>query len=190
VQEQLPGAPLGGWDELEPWAARRLIELNEQLAGKRVANAPPWPERLYADVFEGHRYVDLALLEHHSAQLLTRCQDAVRRAVDELADPGDIVHWDYTTANVLASGEQITGVIDWDGVCSGDRLFDLVTMFYYTRTPALREHVLARRSENVFAAYLAGMIVRQTAFSLKFHAPGVSGRLIADGLALTEPFAR
>lgn len=116
VQEELPGAPPAGWDSLREPIAARAIALNEQLAGKRVPNAPPWPDRIYSDVLHGHFYVDLAVLKLHSEELLRRCQAAVRRAEGQLTDPGDLVHWDYTTANILARGDEITGVVDWDGV--------------------------------------------------------------------------
>jgi hypothetical protein len=182
VQEELPGAPLPGWRELEPATAAQAIELNERLAGKRVPNAPLWPERILGDVLQGHFYIDLAVLQQHSDQLLRRCRKAVQQAA--LRDPGDLVHWDYTTSNILAVGDAITGVVDWDGVCNGDRLFDLVTLFYYTRTPLLREYVAERLSDAVFAAYLAAVVVRQVAYSLKFHRPDVGRGLIADGLAL------
>jgi hypothetical protein len=182
VQEELPGAPLPGWQELAPSTAARAIELNECLADKRVPNAPPWPERIFADVVHGHFHVDLALLHQHSGELLRRCRKAVEQA--ELRDPGDLVHWDYTTANILAVGGEITGVVDWDGVCNGDRLFDLVTLFYYTRTPLLRHYVRERVTDAVFQAYLAAVVVRQVAYSLKFHPPDVGPGLIADGLGL------
>ena len=95
------------------------------------------------------------------------------------------MHWDYTTANILARGDEITGVVDWDGVCKGDRLFDLVTLYYYTRTQSLRDYVAERLRPAVLAAYLAAMVVRQVAYSLKFHSPDVAPGLIEDGLELT-----
>jgi aminoglycoside phosphotransferase (APT) family kinase protein len=95
------------------------------------------------------------------------------------------VHWDYTTSNILAVDGEITGVVDWDGVCNGDRLFDLVTLWYYTRTPMLRDYVLAHTSQAVHDAYLAAVVVRQVAYSLKFHSPSVSPGLIADALEVT-----
>ena len=186
VQEELPGSPLAGWEPLEPRVATQLVALNEMLVGKRVPNAGAWPERVYSDVFRGHEFVDLSLLERQAPTLLRRCRCAVEAA--ELTDAGDLVHWDYTTANVLEHDGEITGVVDWDGVCNGDRLFDIVTLFYYTRTQSLRDYVLDRRNESVFAAYVAAMIVRQTAYSLKFHGPEVGARLIADGLELSDPF--
>jgi aminoglycoside phosphotransferase (APT) family kinase protein len=182
VMEELPGAPLELWRPLDAASSARVIELNELQAGKRVRNAPPWPERIYDDVLRGHYHVDLEVLRRHAPDLLARCRASVAAA--RLDDPGDIVHWDFTTANVLASGEKITGVVDWDGVCNGNRLFDLVTLYYYTRTAAVREYVLGRLREQIFAAYLAAIIVRHTAFALKFHAPDVGRALIADAREL------
>ncbi len=183
VMEELPSSPLELWQPLDAASTARVIELNELQAGKCVRNAPPWPERIYDDVLRGHYHVDLEVLGRHAPDLLARCRASVEAA--SLDDPGDVVHWDFTTANVLASGGTITGVVDWDGVCNGDRLFDLVTLFYYTRTAALREYVLARLSEQIYAAYLAAIVVRHTAFSLKFHAPDEGRELIADARELT-----
>jgi aminoglycoside phosphotransferase (APT) family kinase protein len=182
VMEELPGVPLQLWRPLDAVPLARILELNELQAAKRVQNAPSWPERINADVLRGHYHVDLDLLGRHAPQLLARCRQAVEAA--DLADPGDLVHWDFTTANVLALAGDITGVVDWDGVCNGDRLFDLVTLFYYTRTPSLRQYVLERVSDTTFSAYLAAVVVRQTAFSLKFHARDIGPELIADALDL------
>ena len=185
VQEELPGTTLADWRPLDDAIARQAIELNERLAGKRVPNAPAWPERIRDDVVRGHHYVDVALLEQESPELLRRCRDALARAEPELADPGDLVHWDYTTSNILAVDGEITGVVDWDGVCNGDRLFDLVTLWYYTRTPMIRDYVLSHTARTVHDAYLGAVVVRQVAYSLKFHPPKVGPELIADALELT-----
>jgi hypothetical protein len=182
VMDELPGKPLTLRQPLDDAATARIFELNELQAGKRVKNAPPWPERIYHDVLSGHYHVDLELLGRYVPELLAWCRHAVETA--DLVDPGDIVHWDFTTANVLTLAGEITGVVDWDGVVNGDRLFDLVTLFYYTRTESLREYVLERVSVAIFRAYLGAVVVRQTAFSLKFHAPGVGPESIADALEL------
>jgi cyclase len=185
VQEELRGEPLPHWQELNDDVATRAIELNEQLARKRVPNAPPWPERLSSEMMRGHYYVDHAFVERKSPELLRRCRDAYKRAEPELHDPGDLVHWDYTTSNIIAVGKEITGVVDWDGVCNGDRLFDIATLWYYTRTPMFRDYVLARTTRTVFEAYVATIALRQVAYSLKFHDASVAPELIADALDVT-----
>ena len=186
AQEELPGETLPDWQALPDDIATRAIAINERLAGKRVPNAPPWPERLRSEILEGHYYVDLTYIHRASPELLERCRGALGRAEAELDDPGDLVHWDYTTSNILAADGEITGVVDWDGVCNGDRLFDLVTLWYYTRTPMLRGYVLARTSRAVHDAYVAAIVVRQVAYSLKFHPPEVAPGLIADALEVTS----
>jgi len=185
VQEELPGEPLPHWQELKDRVASRAIELNEQLAGKRVPNAPSWRDRLRSEVMRGHYYADLAFVERASPELLRRCRDAYTRAEPELHDPGDLVHWDYTTSNIIAVGNEITGVVDWDGVCNGDRLFDIATLWYYTRTPLFRDYVLARTTRTVFDGYVAAVVLRQVAYSLKFHDASVAPGLMADALDVT-----
>ena len=167
------GRDRGSRDRAERAAGRQASSERSAVAGADLS-----------DVLRGHFYVDLAVLELHSEELLRRCQASCPRAEGEFADPGDLVHWDYTTSNILAGGDEITGVVDWDGVCNGDRLFDLVTLYYYTRTTSLRDYVEARLRRDVFSAYLAAMVVRQVAYSLKFHRRR-RARLIEDGLELT-----
>ena len=125
------------------------------------------------------------VVERESPELLQRCRDAYTHAEPELHDPGDLVHWDYTTSNIIAVGNEITGVVDWDGVCNGDRLFDIATLWFYTRTPLLRDYVLARTTRAIFDAYVATVALRQVAYSLEFHSPDVAPGLIADALVVT-----
>jgi hypothetical protein len=189
VQQELPGEPIGGWSVLDGSVALQLLELNEQLAGRRVADSPRWPERLLDDMHSYNGWVDPADLERHSddgAELLRRCRAAVERA--DLQDTGDLVHWDYTTSNVLVADGRVTGIVDWDGALNGDRIFDVATLFYYTRTPLLRDYALEQRDERVFAAYLAHMILRQTGWSIRYHEPDAGTQLIRDGLELSKTF--
>ena len=191
VQEELPGLPIGEWKELPPWAVECLLALNEALAGVRIADSPRWPERLLDEFGSYNEWIDLTLLERHSeagATVLRRCRELAHRFSDELHDTGDLVHWDYTTDNILAVGEEVTGVVDWDGALNGDRLFDVATLWYYTRTPALRTYALARTSEEIWSVYAAHIVLRQTAWSMRLHDPAEADRLVRDALELTETF--
>jgi Ser/Thr protein kinase RdoA (MazF antagonist) len=85
----------------------------------------------------------------------------------DLALPSsDIVHFDFTPSNILVAGGRISGVIDWDGACAGDRAFDLATLLFYAGDqPELRE-ILAKHYVEYFGLetlrlYLAHLIVRQ-----------------------------
>jgi aminoglycoside phosphotransferase (APT) family kinase protein len=73
----------------------------------------------------------------------------------------DIAHFDFSPANVLVDREQITGVVDWEGVHAGDRVFDLATLlFYSTPLAATRDylwHVALERRPGTLGVYLAHM---------------------------------
>lgn len=191
VQDELPGSPVGAWNVLPGWAAEQVLTLNEQLAGMRITDSSQWPERLFDEFDSYNDWIDLTLLENHStagATVLRRCKAIAERFAEELIDPGDLVHWDYTTDNILAVREEITGVVDWDGALNGDRLFDVATLWYYTRTPALRDYGLARTSEGVWSVYVAHIVQRQTAWSIRFHDAAAADHLVRDALELSETF--
>jgi aminoglycoside phosphotransferase (APT) family kinase protein len=65
--------------------------------------------------------------DRRSAAVLDRI-----KAVGADADPNwfpdrDLVHLDLHTDNLLAADDgTLTGIIDWEGACAGDRRFDLV----------------------------------------------------------------
>ena len=83
----------------------------------------------------------------------------------------DVVHYDFSPYNVLAEGDRITGVVDWQGATSGDAAFDLVTLADYTHDFALRDRLLdaARTltSPRALRLYGAHMVLRQVDWSLR-----------------------
>jgi hypothetical protein len=191
IQEHLPGEPLGGWD-LE--APPRLRELNELQAGRAVDDDRSWPQRVVESVLVGgEEYMVLTTLAAHSdegRELLQLGARAVERHASSLATAGDIVHWDFTGSNILVSGDDVTGVIDWGGTCSGDRLFDLATFLYYARgsAPELRRYVVERIGEEGLAVYLAHMAIRQAEWSVRHHAEGAGWEMVRYGLELARAF--
>ena len=120
--------------------------------------------------------------------LLARCQAAVRRHAGAVSARDDVVHWDFTNANVLVDADRVTGVIDWDGTCSGDALFDVATLFYYTRDERLRDYVVERAGSRALALYLAHLCIRQAEWSLRLHAPEAGRAMVRYGLELSESF--
>src|SRR5581483_11942655 len=128
VQEELPGQPIGDWGAPLP---PRLLELNELQAGRGVDDDTSWPAAAVAWTVGGHDdYMFVVQLEGHSdegRELVRRCRAIVDRHAADLPAARDVVHWDLTAANVLARDGEVSGVIDWNGTCTGDRLFDLAT---------------------------------------------------------------
>jgi aminoglycoside phosphotransferase len=194
VQELLPGEPMG---RLAAHFIPRLLELNDLQTGPAPFAERHWRPMIVQSVLEGFdEYCVIATLRDYSpptAKLLVSLQALVRANANIELATDDIVHFDFTPANVLIDEGRISGVIDWDGVCAGDRAFDLATLlFYAVEQPELRAillpEVLARTSEGALRLYLAHLIVRQLDWSIRFHSPEVAGywlrhaQLLADEL--------
>jgi Phosphotransferase enzyme family len=177
VQEELPGVPVGGWGAPAPPVLARLIELNELQADRAVDDDTGWPDSIVESVTIGYsEYAIVGTLERHSdesRELLGLCRRAAERHAGGVRRSRDIVHWDYTPANVLVEGESVTGVIDWGGTRSGDRLFDLATLVYYARggAPELERYVTERIGPEGQSVYLAHLAVRQSDWSARYHGP-------------------
>jgi hypothetical protein len=181
VQAMMPGKPSLG---LNASTAREAIALN-RLQARLGGDLPhEWPARVIDGVlkgFEGYCVIDtLRRYSVESAATLETVQKLVARHVGGRFITGDVVHWDFNPGNVLGDGNRITGVIDWDGVCAGDRGFDLATFLFYAyddrevREPLLRE-VLDCSGHGALAVYLAHMIVRQVDWSIRHHHPASTG---------------
>src|SRR5262249_2697999 len=92
----------------------------------------------------------------------------------------DAVHMDFQVGNVLVVGEDVAGVVDWDGACRGDRRFDLVTLrFCLSACPA--EPGVAERLDEILDAMppevlrpaWAHMSLRMVDWSIRHHPPDV-----------------
>jgi aminoglycoside phosphotransferase (APT) family kinase protein len=160
LQEELPGEPLEPWRPLSDEIAAQLLSLLElHSEAFPVATPGSWRRVVASSVLSGARsYLRLTTLRDHSdssRELLSRCQDAVRRFGDRVPETEAIVHWDFTPDNVLVRDGRVSGVIDWEGVRAGDPVFDLVTLaFYAPRTPLL-ERALDAVDEGLRAVYQA-----------------------------------
>jgi phosphotransferase family enzyme len=195
VQEELPGeVSWSGWGAARPDVMARLLELNELQAGRAVDDDTSWPDSIVESVAVGYsEYAVVGTLERHShesRELLRLCRRAVERHADAVRGGRDIVHRDYTLANVLVAGGRVTGVIDWGGTRSGDRLFDLATLVYYGRgeTPDLARYVVERIGEEGLSVYLAHMAVRQSDWSVRHHGSSAGNEVVAFSLQLARSF--
>ena len=194
VQEELPGAPLQTLTTPPAQITQRLLELNELQAGRAVDADGSWPQRVIESVLVGFSdYMVLATLETHSEDtrsLLRLCQRAVERHAGALSTTRDIVHWDFTHHNILCADDKVTGVLDWGGTCSGDRLFDLATIVYYTgdATPKVSEYVVDRIGTEGLSVYLAHLAIRQSAWSLRHHTATAADHALSHSLRLARRF--
>jgi Phosphotransferase enzyme family len=196
VQHALPGRPRR---LAEPAIVDQLVALCDLHAGRggwlaEVFPArPPWAEEAVHAVMHGyaeHDYCILGSLRAYSpaaAELLRVVQAFVEQHADEMgvADHTDIVHFDFSPANLLLDERQrVLGVVDWEGVRAGDRLFDLATLLFYLPVDGeahqrLRRAALERGRPGVLGIYLSHLVVRQVDFSIRHHGPTAVERWLA-----------
>jgi aminoglycoside phosphotransferase (APT) family kinase protein len=151
------------------------------------------------DGYAQHGYCVLESLTTHSAvtaELLEVLQTFVKRRADEVAvaTAEDIVHFDFSPANVLSARGRVVGVVDWEGVRAGDRLFDLATLLFYTYPipdmhGRLWKLALARGQPGVLGVYLAHMLVRQIDFSIRHHGTSAVDQWLAYAQGLVPKIA-
>jgi aminoglycoside phosphotransferase (APT) family kinase protein len=103
----------------------------------------------------------------------------------------DVVHIDFTAANVLGADGEITGVIDWGGTRSGDRMFDLATWLYYsprTCRDELVPLVVDRIGQRGLSVYIAHLAIRQAEWSVRLHGDEAGWAMVRYGLELARVF--
>ena len=186
VQAMMPGKPA---HRMTVPIVDQLIAINRLQAGRGGDLAPEWPARVIDGVMKGfERYcvIDTLRREQSTRAMLETLQELVVRNAGEISTTRDIVHWDFNPGNVLVDRDRITGVIDWEGACAGDRGFDLATLLFYSyddrevREPLGRE-VLDCSGHGALAVYLAHMIVRHVDWSMRHHGPEWAARWIRIG---------
>ncbi len=195
LQTLLPGAPL------EALRLEQLPQIDAILAC-HIRQAPPgprtWPDEVVRAVLHGGQGYCMheSLLAHseETQALLAKCQALVRAHQGSITSCDDIVHFDFQPANMLFSGDTITGIVDWDGAPAGDVAFDWATLLFYgyedadLRT-ALWSRALAHASSPVLAVYLPHLIVRQVDWSLRRHALTVAERYISRSHTILQAIA-
>lgn len=169
-----------------------LLAINDAQADGFDLGGPAWPAPVVDSVLYGGAGFCLieTMLDHspQTAALMRRLQDVVSLSADKIpTGRRDVVHFDFNPANVLASGADVTGVIDWEGVHAGDRAFDLVTFGW--SCPGHRRAFFERAASLSGAAalrvYVAHMIHRLVEWSVRFYPQEV-----ARNVAVAEAYLR
>ena len=177
IQAMMPGR---SGQTITTSMVRELIAINRIQSGLAGDLPHEWPARVIDGVMKGfERYCVVETLRNYSAEstaMLATIQALVVGHSSGKFVTGDIVHWDFNPGNVLSDGGHVTGVIDWEGVCAGDRGFDLATFLFYSygdrevRDPLWRE-ALDCSGRGALTVYMAHMIVRQVDWSIRHHPP-------------------
>ena len=189
IQELLPGAPVENLPRALVPNALELIALQRDvgLTGRR-----PWVDDIVTSVLEGRTgYCEHAAMAEHS-DVTRGLLDRLRRIADGArtvpVSQTDVVHYDFSPYNILASAGRITAVVDWDGATSGDAAFDLVTLASYTYDYAVRDELLgaaaASTDPDALPLYAAHMVLRQVDWSLRHDDEGTVEWFLGIGPAL------
>src|SRR5262249_26112018 len=196
IQRALLGQPM---EQLPLALLADFLALNERQRDQARSDRLTWPELVVHPVlFGGDGFCLLEPMQTYStmtAEMLQAVQAIVRRYADQIAPRADIVHYDCSPANVLAAATRITGVIDWDGWCGGDRMFDVGTVLFYSYADLavrnkLWQTIVEQSGPVSGAVYLAHLIHRQVDWSIRYHTPETIKRwlmlatIVLDDLAV------
>jgi hypothetical protein len=189
IQEFLPGAPIENLPRALLPNVLELIALQRDvgLVGRR-----PWTDDIVTSVLDGRTgYCEHATMAEHSDEtrgLLDRLRRIADGARHVRVSHTDVVHYDFSPYNILASAGRITAVVDWDGATSGDAAFDLVTLAAYSYDAAVRDELLgaaaASTDADALPLYAAHMVLRQVDWSLRHDDEGTVEWFLGIGTAL------
>lgn len=177
VQELLPGAPPA---TVTHGLLDDLMRFNDLQAGRlrEASEVPQVPQVRFYLLEDGvgfSLHEPLRTYDTRTARLESWAAEV--GASVPLTMPGDdAVHCDFHTENMLADGDRVSGIVDWDGAGRGDRAFDLVTLRLYLdharSEPGVAERVderLAAFPADLLRAHWAAISVRQVDWSIRHH---------------------
>jgi hypothetical protein len=129
-----------------------LIDIVEREAGLADDSAEYWPALIQTSLTVGPRHETLQKFSEDTRALLRRvCQVGHDPAVGHLS-AHDLVHYDLHTGQLISdNGHRVSGIIDWDGVRSGDRSLDLANIAF----TSLWKTSSAARHEQIWNAFLS-----------------------------------
>lgn len=186
IQARLPGEPLFGPGK--PPAADallhrltpdllELIALHADRGDCERSGDPRWPASIIQTLEtggDGYCLHETMLQRSETAQMLATIKRIATLCRDVPCRQSDIVHFDFSYANVLSDGSAVTGIIDWNGPFVGDHAFDIATLLFYAyKRPPTRDllwaALLDRADARAAALYLSHLTLRQVEWTARFY---------------------
>jgi Ser/Thr protein kinase RdoA (MazF antagonist) len=131
LQSELSGS---GNTQATAGAVSRLLQLIELQKGQAISEVQgqDWVWYLMDVVFRGESGSVRILMQFspETSSLVTDIESLVLGLQGKMLPKDDIVHGDMGIGQVLFSGDNVTGVLDWDQVGYGDRTQDYVSLWY------------------------------------------------------------
>ncbi len=163
-------------DVLSVAHANRLVELWSAHAGA-APKTDAWARHLTTALERGTEalFVDHTVVRAshpHAAELVDEIVHETAGVDSAAFGTSDVVHGDFHHRNLLATGEHVTAVFDWEAARSGDARFDLAKLAFWTEVaaaggqaePAAAALVKQRAAESIppdVRAPLAALIALQ-----------------------------
>lgn len=166
----------------------RIFELNRLQDNAALEFAENWPASIVESIEHGHSewcvHDSLTGYSPETAAILDELKRTTQSVGGTRFPQRDAVHFDFSSANMLVEGDEITGVIDWNGCRAGDRAFDLVTLGFYAledrdTSKCILDHALRISGRGAVALYLAHMVLRQVDWSIRHHDQATIERYLA-----------
>jgi len=168
-----------------------LLRVNSLFAGEADDGPHLWRQLIECSLVEGldgyceHR--SLQAFSEQTRKLLDRIR-ATGRSVDWGSLPADdLVHYDFHLGNVLSvDGQQVSAIVDWDAVRTGDRLLDLAVLAFTSMwradeqlVAAVWDHLHEMGDEQRRSAYLHHTVLRLVDWTIRHNNPSTAHRTIA-----------
>ncbi len=162
LEDELPGKAITA---ATPGQAADLLRLIELQKGQTISavQGQDWSWYAMGVVFRGDSGLVRYLMQFstETSALAAQIEGLVLGLDGKALGNADLVHGDLNISQVLATGDKITAVLDWDQVGYGDRAMDLVALWYsLIDQPAARDQVFAAMTKvtdpesiKIFAAY-------------------------------------
>ncbi len=172
IQERAAGEPI---EQLTPALLPQVLALNARQRDVGLPGRGPWIDEMVTSILAGRvGYCEHAAMSEHSdatRELLARLFRIAERARGLPVAETGVVHFDFSPYNVLADGDRVTAVVDWQGATNGDPAFDLVTLALYTYDYAIRDELLAaaaaQTDPDALVLYAAHMVLRQVDWTIR-----------------------
>jgi aminoglycoside phosphotransferase len=162
LESVLPGQGIATPTDGQITELLRLIEIQRGQAISEV-QGQDWSWYAAGVVFRGDSGLVRTLMQFSTETSALAAQiEGLVLGLDSFAlGNADLVHGDLGITQVLGENNQISGVLDWDQVGYGDRVMDLIGLWYsLMEMPPARDQVMAAalkaanpQSIKIFAAY-------------------------------------
>jgi len=186
AQQVLPGGSQGNPSPAVIEAMAGCIAAKAGIAAPPfVPGLQPWGEFVVRSLTVGQdgwmMHDSLRTNDVRSAAVLDRIEAVGAQAEPSWFPDDGLVHLDLHTDNVLiGSDDTVTGIIDWEGACSGDHRFDLVAYMFDLdgHDQPVWEYVDAAGFDpRVLRAYVACMTLKCTDWAIRHHPRDVPRQL-------------